>query len=76
MSDESFDFMVRPDRVMRAEAGVFERSGSAQASKAYTARRAEILFDLDRRARAQAEAAETCRNHNRPWRRLTQWRGR
>jgi anti-sigma-K factor RskA len=45
-------------------------------SNAPAAQRAQILFDLDRRARAQAEAAEMRRRHGRPWQRLTQWRRR
>jgi hypothetical protein len=67
--------MFEQDRVIRTEAGVLETPVGDSTSKSYTARRAQILFDLDSRARAQAEAAELERQ-NRPWRRLMRWRGR
>ena len=67
--------MLEEDRVMRIEAGVLESPAGDPASESYTARRARILFDLDSRAREQAEAAERQRQ-SRPWRRLTRWLGR
>ena len=67
--------MLEEDRVIRSEAGVFETTVGDSASKSYTARRAQILFDMDSRVRAQEEAAEM-RRQDRPWRRLMRWRPR
>ena len=65
--------MIRFEGVMNPEAGGFERRADPDASKSYTRRRAEILADLDRRTRLNAEA-KMRRRYDRPWWRIFRWR--